>query len=100
MLGLLGYNFCSDGNSVDPAPTDVRDITSTKLENAVYNNFYVTKDVTAPYSTNIPTEWDFGTIMLANFNGNLSAGNIAETVDLLSAIRIKRRIKGTLSGLP
>lgn len=95
MLGLLGYNFCSDGNSVDPAPTDIRNITSTKLENAVYDNFYITKDVTSQYSTNVPTEWDFNTILLANFNGNLSAGNISETIEILSGIRVKKRVKGT-----
>lgn len=95
MIGLLNYNFLSDGNSVDPMPTNIENIVNSKLTNAIYDDFYITKDVTSPYSTEIPTEWDFNTILLANFNGNLSAGNIEQTIDILDGIRIKKRIKGT-----
>lgn len=95
MIGLLNYNFLSDGNSTDPMPTDISKIIKSKLTNAIYDDFYITKDITTPYSTEIPTVWDFNTILLANFNGNLSAGNIEQTLDTLDGIRVKKRMKGT-----
>lgn len=95
MIGLLNYNFLSDGNSVDPMPTNITNITTSKLQNGIYDAFYLTKDINSPYSTEIPTQWDFNTVLLANFNGNLSAGNIDQTIETLDAIRVKKRIKGT-----
>lgn len=94
MIGLLNYNFLSDGNSVDPMPTNVNNIVTSKLSNAVYDEFYITKDTTSS-SVTPPTQWDFNTILLANFNGNLSAGNIDQTIEALDAIRVKKRVKGT-----
>lgn len=95
MIGLLNYNFLSDGNASDPMPTNVESITSIKLQNGIYDGLYVTKDVVSTVSTTIPTQWDFNTILLANFNGNLSAGNIEQTIETLRYIRIKKRLKGT-----
>lgn len=94
MIGLLNYNFLSDGNSVDPMPTNVNNIVTSKLSNAVYDEFYITKDTT-PSSVAPPSQWDFNTILLANFNGNLSAGNIEQTIESLDLIRVKKRVKGT-----
>ena len=94
MIGLLNYNFLSDGNSVDPMPTNINNIVTSKLSNAVYDEFYITKDTTSS-SVAPPSQWDFNTILLANFNGNLSAGNIEQTIESLDLIRVKKRVKGT-----
>lgn len=94
MIGLLGYNFLADGNAADPYPTNVSSITSTKIQNGIYHDLFLTKDVESAYSTTVPTVWDFNTILLANFNGTLSAGNIGETLQNLDSIRVKRRPKG------
>lgn len=95
MIGLLSYNFLSDGNSVDPIPTDVNNITDTTLFNGIYDCLYITKDVNTIITTDQPTQWDFNTVLLANFNGDLSAGNINQTLETLRAIRVKKRVKGT-----
>lgn len=94
MIGFLGYNFCSDGNSLDPTPTDVNNITFTKLQNGIFDHFNATRNVTFDYNTIQPASWDLDTIMDANFNGDISAGNVDEIAADVTSIRIKRRIKG------
>lgn len=95
MIQFLGYNFLSDGNALDPYPTHVQDLTTVTLQAAEFDDFYVTRDVTSAYSTTIPTDWDFYTIMLANFDGSTSAGSIEAMLDQVDTIRIKRRKVGT-----
>jgi len=94
MIGFCGYSFCEDGNAIDPYPTSIETITNIQLENAIFDDFYITRDVTTPYSATVPTDWDFYTVLWANFNGNLSAGNIEALLSQITSIRIKRRIVG------
>lgn len=95
MIGLLGYNFCSDGNALDPRPTSVNSITMTTIQNGVYDHLYAGYDVMSDYSHDLPTAWDFNTIMDCNFEDNISAGNIDDLTRNISSIKIKRREKGT-----
>lgn len=97
MIGLLGYNFCADVNAIDPMSTAVNKITSTKLQGGVFAHMNATSDVTSEYSTVLPTEWDFNTIMDCNFNDNVGAGNMGEITKNITSIRIKRREKGTFN---
>ena len=76
MIGFIGYNFCADGNALDPTPTNVNNITATRLQNGIFDHFNVTRNVTFDYSSIIPIDWDIDTIMDANFKGNISAGNV------------------------
>ena len=95
MIGLLGYNFCSDGNALDPMPTSVNNITTTTIQNGIYDHFYAGYDATSEYSHTLPTAWDFNTIMDCNFENNISAGNIDDLTSNISGVKIKRREKGT-----
>ena len=95
MIGLLGYNFCSDGNALDPMPTSVNNITTTTIQNGIYNHFYAGYDVASEYSHAFPTAWDFNTIMDCNFENNISAGNIDDLTSNISGVKIKRREKST-----
>ena len=95
MIGLIGYNFCADGNALDPTPTNINDITFTKVQNGIFDHFNVSRDTSFDYSSIIPTDWDTDTKMNANFAGNTSAGNVAQVALGVTSIRIKRRIKGT-----
>ena len=95
MIGLLGYNFCSDGNALDPMPTSVNNITTTTIQNGIYDHFYAGYDVASEYSHALPTAWDFNTIMDCNFENNISAGNIDDLTSNISGVKIKRREKGT-----
>lgn len=94
MFAILGYDFCRDENALNPSPLRNANFNSTKLENGIFSHWYVTKDVTSPYSSEEPTIWDYLTIMDANFNGTLQAGNIGYLIDNIEGIKIKRRIVG------
>lgn len=95
MIGFIGYNFCSDGNASDPTPTNIENITSTRLQNGIFDHFNVTRDVTFDYSSIVPTDWNLNTIINANFNGNVSGGNVDQIAAGITSVRIKRRVKGT-----
>lgn len=95
MIGFIGYNFCSDNNALDPTPTDIGNITKTRLQNGIFDHFNVSRNVTFDYSSIIPTDWDIDTIMDANFENNVSAGNVNQVATGITGIRVKRRVKGT-----
>ena len=94
MFQFVGYNFFSDGDALSTAPSNVDNITNVKLTNAIFDHFNVTRNTNTPVSTDIPQQWDYDTIMDADFNGNLDAGNVDFLVEQISAIKIKRRIQG------
>ena len=95
MIGLIGYNFCADGNALDPTPTDVNNITYTRVQNGNFDHFNVSRDTSFDYSSIVPTDWDANTLMNADFAGNTSAGNVAQVASGVTSVRVKRRIKGT-----
>ena len=95
MTGLLGYNFCLDGNCLDPMPTSANGITSSKVKNGIFSHYNVSSDVTGNYSYVVPTAWDLNTIMDANFENNIGAGTLGELTKNITSVRIKRREKGT-----
>ena len=95
MIGLIGYNFCADSNALDPTPTDVNNITYTRVQNGIFDHFNVSRDTSFDYSSIIPTDWDTNTLMNADFAGNVSAGNVAQVAAGITSVRVKRRIKGT-----
>lgn len=95
MIGLIGYNFCADGNALDPTPTVVNNITYTRVQNGIFDHFNVSRDTSFDYDSVIPTDWDVNTVMNADFAGNTSAGNVAQVASGVTSVRVKRRIKGT-----
>ena len=91
MIGFTGFTFMGDGNSLDPMPTDVGNLTAVTIQNAIYDDVYITQNPTFAYSPTPPTEWDIYTILYANFEGTLAAGNIDAIVSKMSSVKIKRR---------
>ena len=63
MLQFLGYNFLADGNALDSAPSAISNITTTRLTNAIFDHLNITRNINTPYSTDIPTEWDYDSIV-------------------------------------
>lgn len=94
MIGFLGYNFCKDKNTIDPVPTNIKGIESTKIEKGVFDHVNISKNVTSSYNHTKPTDWDFNTILNADLNGNISGGNLDSISENVTAIKIKRRVKG------
>lgn len=95
MIGFIGYNFCGDGNSADPTPTSVDNITKTRLSNGIFDHFNMSRNVTFNYDSIEPIDWDIDTVINANFNGSIDGGNVEASVLNTTSVRIKRRVKGT-----
>lgn len=81
-------------SALSPTPVSMDNIDFVLLTNAVYDELYA-DNKTNDYTTEIPTDWDFDTIMHAYFNGDLHAGNVAYYSQEVEFLRIKRRVKGT-----
>lgn len=99
MFQFIGYNFFSDGDALNTAPSNVDNITTVRLTNAIFDHFNVTRNTNTTVSTTLPSGWDYDTILDADFNGNIDAGNVDFLIDQISAIKIKRRIQGTFNWL-
>ena len=95
MFQFIGYDFYSDGNALNNAPSAVSNITDTKLTNGIFDHLNLTKNTNIIPSTDIPQIWDYDTILNADFDGNLNAGNIDFLISQITSIKIKRRVKGT-----
>lgn len=95
MLQFVGYNFFSDGDALNNAPSAIDGINNIQLTNAIYDHLNITRNTSTEVSTTIPTVWDYDTIIDASFEGNLSAGNVDFLIEEISAIKIKRRVQGT-----
>ena len=91
---FLGFNFLQDRYSWQPVPTNLTNITEVKIENGIYDYLNITKDTNFPYITTYPSGWDNSTIIDADFNGNVNAGNVDYVVSQINQIRVKRRKKG------
>lgn len=91
MFMICGYDFCKDENTLNPTPLSSSNYNFTMLKNGIFSHWYVTNNAEYPYSSEEPTVWDYLTIMNANLNGNLQAGNISLLGDDIEGIKIKRR---------
>lgn len=91
MFAICGYNFYADGNALDPSPIIADTFKSTTLTNGIFDHWWVSHDTTSDYTSQIPTAWDYLTVIDANFNGTLDAGNIEATLASVDGFKIKRR---------
>lgn len=94
MFQFVNYNFFADGNALDNAPSNVDYINTIRLTNAIYDHFNVTRDVNLPFSTDIPQDWDYDTVIDVDFNGNIDGGNVDFLINEITAVKIKRRKQG------
>ena len=95
MIGLLGYNFYSDGNSVDPLPFSQGDVfTTVKIKGGIYDRLIVSKNTNINYTNVPPDGWGIDTIMDAHFDGTLDAGSSLGQISFADGVRFKRRVKG------
>ena len=94
MFIVCGYNFFRDENALNPSPLRNGIFTSTQLKNGIFSHWYITRDINSPYSSEEPTLWEYLTVMDANFNGTLQAGNVGYVLDNIDGIKIKRRKVG------
>jgi hypothetical protein len=86
--------FASGSYSLDSTPLDKNTITRAALSGGAYDDFYITRNINEPLSTDINDAWDYDSVLRAKFEGDLHAGNAKFIVDNTDALRVKRRIKG------
>lgn len=93
---FLGYNFLgADETTLPIVPiTDTGNDVIT-LSGAMVDTLVVTKDVDSELTAEVSEEWDFNTILIADFDGNTIAGNVKWELGTISHIAIKRRVMGT-----
>ena len=94
MLGIVGYNFLSDINTLDPISININNLVSLKIQNGLYNHVNLTSDVISPISFDIPTDWTSSTLLDCNFDNNISGGSLNNITQDVTAIKIKRRKMG------
>lgn len=94
MIDICGYNLCFDIDSLNIMPTNLNNINNVKIQNGIYDEINITKDVTYEYTTTIPL-FDFNTILQCKFEGNINGGNTNFTMNQINAIRIKKRLKNS-----
>lgn len=91
---FLGCDFTEGPDTLDMTATHIADTTYIVLQNAIFDHFYITHDTDYDYTTSVDRPWDFETVMNADFNGDLMAGNVDYVAEQVSEVRIKRRKKG------
>lgn len=99
MFQFVGYHPLGGDGALSQAPAYLTTINTIELKNGIFDHFNMTKNINTEYNPSIPTEWDYDTILNADFEGDLVAGNIDIAISKISAIKIKRRIKGTFDWL-
>lgn len=65
-------------------------ITSVELSNAIVEDMLVTRDTNLPLPID-GYQWDYDTVLWAQFNENLSAGNMDFHINTIDAVLVKRR---------
>lgn len=95
MIGLIGYNFCADGKSLDPFPISVKNLKVTKIQNGIYDHFRISSNTQSEYNPVVPSEWDFDTILDCDFNNSIDGGNLSQSISDVTGVRFKRRKKNS-----
>lgn len=90
---FCGQTFYRDNKSSQSALVDITNLNSITLDNAIYDDLFVTKNYNAEITQSNKC-WSFDTIMYAMFKDNLLAGNIEFALNTITSIRIKQREKG------
>ena len=84
-----------------PTPTNISNINSITLMNAEFDILYATENTSSSYisGSDIPSEWDFDTILRADFENSLQAGNVSFILSSVSGALIQRRELGSFDWL-
>ena len=91
---FLGRTFFNGGNCGDISAVDTEGVDLVAIQNGIYDDLLISKDMYTDLDK-LKLEWDFDTILYALFQNDLLAGNIGFSIDTITSIRIKQRVKGT-----
>ena len=92
---FLGYNFLGcDETAIPISPVIPSEDTAIELSSVMADTLTATRNVTFEPTADVNSEWDFDTILIADFNQDTIAGNVKWVLDTISHVAIKRRIYG------
>lgn len=86
---FTGAFFAYD-TSLTPTPVTTGSTEYIEITNGIFDDLYLTANTNLEYNTTIP-DWDYDTIMHAQFKNNLLAGNVDFTIESVSGLVIKRK---------
>ena len=86
---IIGYNFLSDEDSINPMYLDVGNIKKIKLTNGLFDQFSLLNNIQDISS--VKSEWSVYNLLLAKFQGNLNVGNVDFTNLTVALLKVKRR---------
>ena len=93
---FFGTTFIGGDFTAQPTPTNAENMTYLTLHGGKYSDLYGTANTDTEESLDIPNTWDWDTIMRADYStGKTMAGNIDWLAENVSAVVVKRRVKGT-----
>ena len=88
---ICGSNFVGGALACAITPNNIDNIDYIELTNGVYDDLYITKNVDFEINDEIKKEWDFDTVLYAQFNDNTNAGNVDWNVETVSHLALKVR---------
>ncbi len=91
---FLGNTFLMGSTSVTATASNPSDLSNVSLSNMVLDELYATESVLINFNWEIPSEWDFDTLMHAEYQGDLYAGNVKYSASVVDKVRIKKRYAG------
>ena len=83
----------ADSNTAALTPTHVNNITYVRIANGLYDCLYITRETSSEPSMDCPDEWDFDTILHADFSTSTNAGNVDWDLRCMR-LRISRKASG------
>ena len=93
---FFGTTFIGGDYTALPTPTNAENLTYLTLYGGKYSDLYGTQNTDLEQSIDIPNEWDWDTVMRADFSTETTvAGNVDWLAESVSAVAVKRRIQGT-----
>jgi len=93
-LLFIGYSALGSNKADIVTPTIIDNITKITIQNGIFNDMIITKDTSQDLIAPISTSWDWNTIIHAEFNDSLLAGNTDFSISQISKIRVKYREVG------
>lgn len=81
----------ADELSLAPFPTNFGNATEVQIKNGYFDDLYASYDTTINVYEDIPTVWDFDTVLHSKYDVNINGGNVDFTFDTVTQIAIKRR---------
>lgn len=86
---IIGYNFLSDEDSLDPMYLNIGNVKKIKLASALFDEFSLLNGLQSTSSSK--SDWSVYNLLLAKFQNNLNAGNVDFTSLIVATLKIKRR---------